>query len=395
MARLFISLLGPLRVTLERAHTVAFKSNKARALLVYLAVEAHQPHRREMLAGLLWPDWPDRDALSNLRYTLSDLRQAIGDRTTDPPFLLVSRDELQFNLASDCSLDVTSLLHAAEGITHPSASLSRLEQAVALYQRPFLDGFSLSDCPSFEQWVLWTRERLDRQVSAMLHHLAAAYEQGGEFDRAQAYAWRQLELEPCDESAHQLLMRTLALSDQRAAALAQYQTCRRLLADELGVEPGAETTRLYEQIREGSLRGPAVPPRPDTATRLPRFLELEPPAFERPVVVRASASWRSWRRSCQRRWPARATSSSSPAKLAAAKPLCFTSSRAARWLNTRHSRWRAASVTPTQAWEIHTHLFARSWACWPATSKRDGRPGLSPEHTPAAYGTRCLASRRP
>jgi DNA-binding SARP family transcriptional activator len=112
MAHLSLSLLGPFQVTLDRQPVTGFKSNKVRALLAYLAVEADRPHHREVLAGLLWPDWSDRDALSNLRYALSNLRRVIGDRAqaggrdAEPPFLLVARDTLQFNTASDHSLDV-------------------------------------------------------------------------------------------------------------------------------------------------------------------------------------------------------------------------------------------------------------------------------------------------
>ena len=80
MAHLSVSLLGPFQVTLDGQPVTAFKSNKVRALLAYLTVEADRPHPREVLAGLLWPDWPNRDALSNLRYALSNLRQVIGDR---------------------------------------------------------------------------------------------------------------------------------------------------------------------------------------------------------------------------------------------------------------------------------------------------------------------------
>ena len=101
MAHLDISLLGPIQVTLDGQLITGFKSNKVRALLAYLAVEAGKPHRRETLAGLLWPDWSEREALGNLRYTLSDLRRAIEDRAADPPFLIISRDSIQFNTASD------------------------------------------------------------------------------------------------------------------------------------------------------------------------------------------------------------------------------------------------------------------------------------------------------
>jgi DNA-binding SARP family transcriptional activator len=277
MAHLSLSLLGPFQVTLDGQPVAGFKSNKVRALLAYLAVEADRPHRREVLAGLLWPDWPDRDALSNLRYALSNLRRVIGDRTAEPPFLQITRDTLQFNTASDYWLDVTAFTEMVEADKdHPSA-MDQLEQAVALYQGGFLEGFSLSlsDSPAFEEWTLFTRERLARQMSSALHHLAATYEERGEYEEAQSCAWRQIELEPWDEAAHQQLLRTLALGGQRGAALAQYQTCRRLLAQELGVEPAQETTRLYEQIRTGTLKAlaPVPPPPPALIAELPAFLD--------------------------------------------------------------------------------------------------------------------------
>jgi predicted ATPase/DNA-binding SARP family transcriptional activator len=263
MAHLSLSLLGPFQVTLGGEPVTGFKSNKVRALLAYLAVEADRPHRREVLAGLLWPDWPDRDALSNLRYALSNLRRVIGDRDAEPPFLLISRDTLQFNKASDYWLDVRAFTEMVEADkTHPSA-IDQLEQAVALCRGSFLEGFSVGDSPAFEEWALFTREQIGRQMSSALHRLAAIYEQRGQYEQAQSYAWRQVEMEPWDEAAHRQLMRTLALSGQRGAALAQYETCRRLLAEELGVEPAQETTRLYEQIRDGELKAPVpFPARP-------------------------------------------------------------------------------------------------------------------------------------
>ncbi|MFB0534285.1 MAG: AAA family ATPase, partial [Anaerolineae bacterium] len=133
----------------------------------------------------------------------------------------------------------------------------------------------------------FTREQIARQVSSALHHLAATYGQRGQYEQAQSCAWRQVELEPWDEAAHQQLMRTLALSGQRSAALAQYETCRRLLAEELGVEPGKETTRLYEQIRDGELKAPVPFPArpPDLVAEPPPFLDEELVEVERPVFV--------------------------------------------------------------------------------------------------------------
>lgn len=82
-----------------------------------------------------------------------------------------------------------------------------------------------------------------------------------------AYARRELELEPWDEEAHRLLMRALANSGQRSAALGQYETCRRLLKQELGAEPSLETRELSESIKGGSF-GQAIEPNGTTADRL-------------------------------------------------------------------------------------------------------------------------------
>jgi predicted ATPase/DNA-binding SARP family transcriptional activator len=266
MPHLSLSLLGPFQVALDGQPVKDFKSNKVRALLAYLAVEADRPHR----------------------YALSNLRRVIGDRTAEPPFLLITRDTLQFNTASDYRLDVTTfaeMVEVDEG--HPSA-VEQLEQAVALYRGSFLEGFSLGDSPAFEEWALFARERLARQMSSALQCLATTYEQRGEYGQSQSFARQQLEREPWDEAVHQQLMRALALSGQRSAALTQYEACRRLLAEELGVEPAQETTRLYEQIRDGELSVPVPsPPRPPAVVaEPPPFLdEEEPIEVERPICV--------------------------------------------------------------------------------------------------------------
>lgn len=284
MARLRISLLGSIQVILDGRPVTGFKSNKVRALLAYLVVEADKPHRRETLAGLLWPDWSEREALGNLRYTLSDLRRAIDDRAADPPFLIISRDSIQFNTASDHWLDVIAL---TESLENKTASSEEQEKALDIYKGSFLEGFSVDDSPAFDDWMLLTRERLARQTSASLHALADSCEKQGEYEKAQSLAWRQLELEPWAESAHQLLMRVMALSGQRSAALAQYESCRKLLKEELDVEPSEETKELYEQIRAGTLKHPT--PSPTVQLKLthkpPSFLEVESPDAETPTVV--------------------------------------------------------------------------------------------------------------
>ena len=79
MACLSISLLGSWRVLLNGEPVAGFESDKARALLAYLILESDRCHRREVLAGMLWPERPERDARHSLSQALSNLRHVLTD----------------------------------------------------------------------------------------------------------------------------------------------------------------------------------------------------------------------------------------------------------------------------------------------------------------------------
>ncbi len=267
MSHLSLSLMGPFQAELDGRPATGIESNKVRALLVFLAVEADKPHARQSLAGLLWPDYTNRSALNNLRSALANLRQAIGDQQSQPPFLIINRDTIQFNSNSDHWLDLKCLQDL------PGLTIEKLEQAVSACRGSFLEGFSLTDSPPFEEWLLYKREQTNRQTLGALQRLAVHYEGLGDYARTITYTRQRLELEPWDEDAHRQMMRVLACSGQRSAALMQYETCRQLLKDELGVEPGRATTTLYENIRDESY--------PPASARLPggmADLQEEPPA---------------------------------------------------------------------------------------------------------------------
>jgi len=259
MGCLSISTLGSFTVSLDGRPVDSFEYNKIRALLAYLVVEADRPHRRETLAGLLWPDQSQKAALDSLRNALSKLRQAIGDRDSDPPYLLISKEEIKFNPASDYWLDVRRFSQLLEECrTHRHRRIEccvsctdRLTQAASLYHGEFLEGFSLADSDLFEDWAAIKREKLSQMSMDALQLLASTYEWRSEYDQALAYAQRQLELDPCHEDAYIQAIRLFGLLGKRTEACELYEKCREQLADELEVEPTDETTRLYEQIKYG------------------------------------------------------------------------------------------------------------------------------------------------
>lgn len=261
MADLQLYLLGAGRVVHPGAGEVEFRGRLLFALLAYLAVESGQAHSRESLMGLLWPELPEADARNNLRVTWSRLRARLGAGDSgDVPYLISTRFELQFNPDSNHWLDVAefrSLIAAAERPVQQAGQAcpdrcQKLARAVELYRGDFLAGFYLGGCPAFEEWQFVQRERLYLQILEALAGLASFYEGGGELKTAEGYTRRQLELDPLREDAHRRLMRLLACQGRRGAALTQYEDCRQVLADELGVEPDAETLLLYQQIKSGA-----------------------------------------------------------------------------------------------------------------------------------------------
>ncbi len=155
---------------------------------------------------------------------------------------------------SSYSLDTLELERI---IKDSHATVEQLQVALDLYRGGFLEGFTLKDCPAFDDWSAIIREHLQQQASALLSRLAELYEQSKEYDKAIENARKLLELEPWQEDAHRQLMRLLAASGQRPAALAQFEACKRSLKSELGVEPSAETVRLFENIRDSHSSEPA------------------------------------------------------------------------------------------------------------------------------------------
>ena len=276
--QLSLTLLGPFSATVGDAQLTAFRTDKVRALLAYLALEPEQPHTRHALAGLLWPDLPERQSMDNVRVTLYRLRQTLdaAQPGLSDRLFTVTRQTVQLNVAA-VWVDVADFEAASIPAATPynAPLIAQLAQAVALYRGELLAGFSLADAPTYEEWLLLRREQLAARALLALKTLADTFEAQGDLEQAHTYATRLLELDPYGEASRRQLMRILVRRGLPDQALAHYATLRRLLRDELGVEPNAQTVALYEQIRDGkdetmtSWRGervtvPPSPPHPVT-----------------------------------------------------------------------------------------------------------------------------------
>ncbi len=245
--RLNIQLLGSMTVMRGSKPVTGLVTRKAEALLAYLVMQK-RPFPRELLADLLWDDRSQEQALANLRSLLSSLRRKLK------PYLIVTRQTIAFNHESDYWLDVAAFEAGLEIgdqklTTNLQSPISNLSEVISLYHDDFLAGFHIREAHRFEEWAILQRERLRRLAAMALRRLADDSLRNGRYPQGIDYVNRLISLDNLNERAHRQKMLLLARSGQRNAALQQYEACRQILSEELGVEPAAATTELFTRLR--------------------------------------------------------------------------------------------------------------------------------------------------
>jgi len=264
---LSLRLLGSFEVTLDGEPITEFGSDKARALLALLSIESARPFRRSELAGMFWPDLPEKRAAHALSQTLYRLRTALRETkrpasSTHPPFLLFKRQEIQFNSQSDHELDIalfTELRQQSRQHHHPmgqscAVCIRWLHQAAELYQDDLLKGLFPRNCIDFEEWQRVQRENLHRQAVEILARIITYHEGRGELELVQRFSEQLVAIEAWHEQGYLALMRALVGSGQTAAALEKYAYYRRTLAEQFDLEPSKEAQALYQQIKSGQFQ---------------------------------------------------------------------------------------------------------------------------------------------
>lgn len=255
-----VRLFGAPRIFLNDSPVQDFVTRKALALFIYVVLNRHA-QQRDKVSALLWRDVAEKHAQNSLRRVLSNLRQLVG------AYLWIDRQSIAFDEQQPFWVDVESfraVLGALPAVPpQPQARMATLdvvsiEAALALYEHEFLDGFYVDDAPTFDEWVLLQREELRELALRGFAYLTTYYQGQNNFVAALVAIQRWLAIEPWSETAHYQRISLLAQSGQRTEALAQYEACRTMLADEFGIAPSATMLALYEQIRSQDFAGPVV-----------------------------------------------------------------------------------------------------------------------------------------
>jgi len=243
-----IRLLGPPSIEGGGGTAHAPRGRKAWALLGYLLL-AERPPSRKRLAELFFAE--AEDPLGALRWTLAELR-----RSLDVPDLLTG-DPVVTALGYATSVDV--LL-----VTEQSAD----PQPLLDFEGELLEGVDLASCPEFESWLLVERQRISAMIEARLREAAVALVASGRAREATPYAARAVAINPLEQGNHELLVRSLAVAGDRAAALHQIAICEDVLRRELGIEASPA-------LREAAAVSPGSPSGLPMGGRAAAFSQLE------------------------------------------------------------------------------------------------------------------------
>jgi DNA-binding SARP family transcriptional activator len=231
-------------------------NRNGQAILRYLAAQPQHSAPVYVLIELLWPHDDLEVARHKLHVAVSALRSSLNaglPLAKGAGYLVCEGSLYQLNTAARIRVDVDEFVAACQAGRRAggSVAIAHYEAACQLYGGPFL----VEDL--YADWTQIRREQLVQMYAEMCAALADDCLERRLYDAAIDWAGRTLHENRCDEAAYRRLMLAYAGAGRRAEALRQFQRCRRVLADEMGIAPAEETTALFEQVQRRELPQPA------------------------------------------------------------------------------------------------------------------------------------------
>lgn len=242
-----IKLFGPLTVTDANGNEVPLGGAKTLGLVAYLALNTGMPPSRDRLMTLFWGDRFTDQARQSLRQAIAKLRRVLNSDLGDA--IVVEGDRVGLDPAL-VRVDVDEFTQLA-GDPAPEAAI----RAVGIMNNMLLEGL-YGQQSDFEDWITSERQRVATLAAKVFERAAEAQRQAGEVDAALETARRLVAIDPLRDASHMVLIRLLAQSGERAAAVQQYNAYEQQLKDELDVTPGPDLKRLISEIKGESFMAP-------------------------------------------------------------------------------------------------------------------------------------------
>ena len=231
-----VKLLGRFEVSRD-GKPIAITSRPAQSLFAYLILNAGTSHRREKLAGMLWPDSLEETARDNLRHALWRIRKALGSSSSSR-FLHADDLGISFKATADYWLDTAALEKLGQ-----DAPTDELITVLSNYQGELLPGF-------YDEWVVLEREHLYSIFEHNMARLMSLLRDEKRWLEILDWAERWIKLGQKPEPAYRALMSAHAAKGDMSKVAASYERCVKSLR-EFGMEPSEQTKELYKDLKSG------------------------------------------------------------------------------------------------------------------------------------------------
>jgi LuxR family transcriptional regulator, maltose regulon positive regulatory protein len=248
---LTINVLGPVEILRDPKRPLAadaWTTKRARDILCFIATRKHRRASKDTIIDTFWGE-ADFDVVEkNFHPTVSHIRKALNSNQSLKQNFLLYRDgdyllnpEFTYRIDTEEFDRLVTEGEAARRAREFERCIESYERAVALYRGDFMQG-------SYDDWVEEQRSYYREQHLRMLESLAAVAQKMQEWQQSLNLAQQILHVDPFREDIHCMIMRAHAAMGNRVAVKEQYENLSRLLRKELGVDPAADTKKIYREL---------------------------------------------------------------------------------------------------------------------------------------------------
>lgn len=248
---LTVNMLGPVEILRDPTRPLAgdaWSTRRARDIFCFIISRRHQRASKDTIIDTFWGETDFEAVEKNFHPTISHIRKALNsNQPLKQNFVLYRDGDYQLNPDFSYRIDVEefdALLSKGESARRArnfDECISAYESALKLYRGDFMQG-------SYEPWVEEQRTYYREQYLRLLEALAGVAQTAADWPRVMQLAQQILHEDQFREDIHCLLMKAHAALGNRGAVKDQFENLKKLLERELGVEPSAETRKLYKEL---------------------------------------------------------------------------------------------------------------------------------------------------
>lgn len=239
--RLHIELLGGFKLQFNGKLITSIDTPRLHQLLAYLLLHRDIQLSRQYVAFKFWPQSTEKQALTNLRNLLYQLKNKLPEASR---YLIINTKTIQWNSGTDYSSDISKIENAVSQAVQTDDNelkANYLKEAIETYNGPLLP-----EC--YQEWIDKHRQRFRQLYKESLEELVKLLESSGHLKEAIKYTKKLIQHDSLNESAWRKLMKLHAQNNNRAEALQAYYNCRDSLREEFDIDPAPKTDKVHQQL---------------------------------------------------------------------------------------------------------------------------------------------------